>query len=51
MIVINTDAHSIGNLDLMKYGVGVARRAGILKNQVLNTKTSKQLCTWLDKLK
>jgi DNA polymerase (family 10) len=51
MIVINTDAHSIGNLDLMKYGVGVARRAGIMKNQVLNTKPAKQLAAWLGKHK
>ncbi len=51
MIVINTDAHSIGNLDLMKYGVGVARRAGIIKSQVLNTKPAKQLAAWLEKHK
>jgi len=46
-IVINTDAHSIANLDLMKYGVQVARRAGIAKKQVLNTKTAKQMLGWL----
>jgi DNA polymerase (family 10) len=51
MIVINTDAHSIGNLDLMKYGLGVARRAGIMKHQVLNTKSAKQLADWLGKHK
>lgn len=47
MVVINTDAHSISNLDLMKYGVSVARRAGILKQQVLNTKSAKQMLAWL----
>ena len=50
-LVINTDAHSIENLDLMKYGVQVAQRAGIVKSQVLNTKTSKQMLAWLEKHK
>jgi DNA polymerase (family 10) len=36
-IVINTDAHSIPNLDLMKFGITQARRAGVVPGQVLNT--------------
>jgi DNA polymerase (family 10) len=48
MIVINTDAHSTGNFELMKYGIQVARRAGIVKKQVLNTKTTKQMVAWLN---
>ena len=36
-IVINTDAHSINHLNLMKYGITQARRAGVLPSQVLNT--------------
>ena len=36
MIAINTDAHSIANLDLMKYGITQARRAGVVPSQVLN---------------
>jgi len=51
LVVINTDAHSISNLDLMKYGVAVARRAGILKKQVLNSKSAKQMLAWLKKHK
>jgi DNA polymerase (family X) len=35
-LVIDTDAHSIANLDLMRYGVFVARRAGLTKDDVLN---------------
>ncbi|MFN7626486.1 MAG: PHP domain-containing protein, partial [Pirellula sp.] len=35
-LVINTDAHSISHLGLMKYGIAVARRAGISASQVLN---------------
>lgn len=36
MIAINTDAHSIANLDLMKYGITQARRASVVPSQVLN---------------
>ncbi len=36
-IVINTDAHSISNLDLMKFGITQARRAGVVPGNVLNT--------------
>jgi DNA polymerase (family 10) len=35
-LVIDTDAHSIANLDLMRYGLFVARRAGLTKEDVLN---------------
>ena len=36
-IVIDTDAHAAGHLDLMRYGVFAARRAGLEKSDVLNT--------------
>ena len=36
VIVINTDAHSISNLDLMKFGITQARRAGVVPGNVLN---------------
>jgi DNA polymerase (family 10) len=35
-LVIDTDAHSMANLDLIRYGVFVARRAGLTKDDVLN---------------
>ena len=35
--VIDTDAHSVQQLDAMRYGVCVARRAGLTKADVLNT--------------
>lgn len=35
-IVISTDAHSQGGLDLMVYGVAQARRAGLTKKDVAN---------------
>jgi len=36
--VINTDSHRIEHLDHMQFGVKVARRAWLTKNDVLNTK-------------
>ncbi len=41
-IVINTDAHSVNGLDVMQYGVYQARRAGLTKKDIANTKTWKQ---------
>jgi len=39
MIPINTDAHSVGSLDYAEFGVGLARRAWLTKDQVLNTRS------------
>ncbi len=36
-IVINPDAHSVGGLDDLEYGVSVARRAWLTKGDVWNT--------------
>ncbi len=41
-IVISTDAHAPTGLDLMQYGLTVARRAALEKQHVANTKTWKQ---------
>ena len=41
-IVISTDAHSIGGLDLMEFGVYQARRAGLEKQHVANCRTAAQ---------
>ncbi|GAB4142698.1 MAG: DNA polymerase/3'-5' exonuclease PolX [Planctomycetaceae bacterium] len=41
-IVINTDAHSTAGLDVMEYGIYQARRAGLEKKDVANTRTWKQ---------
>lgn len=38
-LVINTDAHSVSQLENMKYGVDVARRAMCDKKHILNTKS------------
>jgi DNA polymerase (family 10) len=39
MIPIDTDAHSIGALSYAELGVGLARRAWLTKEQVLNTRS------------
>ncbi len=41
-IVINTDAHTTTGLDLMSYGVDVARRASLEKKHVANARTWNQ---------
>jgi DNA polymerase (family 10) len=46
-IVISTDAHSPHGLELMEYGVDVARRAGLEKRHVANTRTWKQFAKLL----
>ncbi|MFI5340901.1 MAG: DNA polymerase/3'-5' exonuclease PolX [Candidatus Methylomirabilales bacterium] len=48
-VAINTDAHTIGQLDNMRYGVAVARRAWLTPKDVLNTWTEKHLVSWLEK--
>ncbi len=42
-IVINTDAHSVTGLEMMRYGVLQARRAGLTKRDVANTRTWNQV--------
>ena len=37
-VVINTDAHSIAGLDVMRYGILQARRAGLTKADVANSR-------------
>ncbi len=41
-LAINTDAHSIQNLDFMKFGIGQARRGWAQKENILNTLPWKQ---------
>jgi DNA polymerase (family 10) len=42
-IVINTDAHNIDGLNSMRYGVLQARRAGLTKHDIANTRTWAQM--------
>ena len=42
-IVISTDSHRINGFDVLRYGVQQARRGGLTKNDVANTRTWAQL--------
>ncbi len=49
LVAINTDAHTISQLDYMRFGVSVARRGWLTAGDVLNTLSEKQLVSWLEK--
>lgn len=51
MIVINPDAHSIGELELTRFGVDVARRGWLTKDDVFNTRPLKEVAKELEKRK
>ncbi|HEU6444451.1 MAG TPA: DNA polymerase/3'-5' exonuclease PolX [Gaiellaceae bacterium] len=42
-IVVNTDSHEVGALDFAELGIAQARRAWLTKDQVVNTRTWKQV--------
>ena len=42
-VAISTDAHRIDDLDYMRFGVGQARRGWLEADDVLNTKSLKEL--------
>jgi len=48
-LAIGTDAHSIGHLGLMRFGIGVARRAWCEPHHVLNTLPLDELLRFLNK--
>ncbi len=48
-LVINTDAHSPEHFYLLHLGESIARRGWAKQNDILNTKSAKQLLSWLNK--
>ncbi|MFN3190838.1 MAG: DNA polymerase/3'-5' exonuclease PolX [Aureliella sp.] len=46
-ITINTDAHAKEGMSVMRFGITQARRAGLTKEQVLNTWDLERLLEWL----
>lgn len=50
-ISIDTDAHDIVKMDEMKYGVGVARRGWLEKDDIINTMSTDRLGKFLKKHK
>lgn len=49
LLVIDTDFHRVEHLDMMRYGVAVARRAWLTKANVLNTRSWPRLSAWLER--
>ena len=45
-LVINTDSHRPGNMDMMELGIGLARRAGLEAEDIINTYSIDQLRLW-----
>jgi len=43
LVAVSTDAHSVAGLDVLRYGVGQARRGWLEKNDVLNTRPLAEL--------
>jgi len=48
-ISINPDAHSVKQLDLVPFGVGIARKGWLTKDDVINTRSLKEITPWLKK--
>jgi DNA polymerase (family X) len=48
-LAINTDAHEVGQMRVMRYGINVARRAWLEKKDVLNAMSLQELRKMLDK--
>lgn len=51
LLVINPDAHSTGELELTRFGVDVARRGWLTKDDVLNTRSLKEVAKELENRK
>jgi DNA polymerase (family 10) len=49
LISINTDSHSEADFDMLSYGVAIARRAWLTKEDVINTWPPNKLLDWLAK--
>jgi DNA polymerase (family 10) len=45
--VISTDAHAVSQFDLMKYGIQVARRAGLHRDKIFNTRSLQEVRSFL----
>jgi DNA polymerase (family X) len=45
-LAINTDSHRPGNMEMIRLGVDVARRAGLEAKDILNTMSCDELMSW-----
>lgn len=46
LVVVNSDAHGVRELDHLRYGVGIARRAWLGPEHILNTRSADALVDW-----
>lgn len=46
-LVVDTDSHAVNQMDMMKYGVAVARRGWATKNDIMNTLVYDEFMKWL----
>jgi DNA polymerase (family 10) len=51
MISINPDAHSIGEIDNIRWGVSAARKGGLTRNMTWNAKSLKEILQWVGRRK
>jgi DNA polymerase (family 10) len=49
MIAVNPDAHSIGEIDNIRWGVSAARKGGLTKQMTWNAKPLQEINRWLSK--
>ncbi|WP_299024947.1 DNA polymerase/3'-5' exonuclease PolX [uncultured Thermanaerothrix sp.] len=47
LLALNTDAHTPSDLDLIEYGIGIARRGWVEPPQIINTWPPERLIAWL----
>ena len=45
-LVINTDSHRPGNMDMIELGIDIARRAGLEAEDIINTSSLDELVLW-----
>jgi DNA polymerase (family X) len=50
-VAINTDSHRLNNMEMIRLGVDVARRAGLEKQDILNALSLKDLKNWKEQRK
>jgi len=48
-MIINTDSHATNQMELMRFGISVARRGWASKNDILNTLSYNEFQNWLSK--
>jgi DNA polymerase (family X) len=45
-VVLNSDAHGVRELSYLRYGIGIARRAWLSPEHILNTRSAAELQEW-----